>query len=193
MNSFYSIDELSELGFKAMGENVRLSKKASFYGAQNISIGNHVRIDDFCIISGNVEIGSFVHISPYTGLFGGEAGIVMEDFVTISSRSVVYAATDDYSGEFMTNPTILDEYRYVKESRVNIGKHVIIGTGCTVLPGVNIGEGAAVGAMSLVLRDIEPWSMNKGIPCSKYKERSRKLLELEQEFIKRKSSIDGRE
>lgn len=192
MNSFYSREELQELGFKTVGEDVRLSRKASFYNPQSITVGNHVRIDDFCIVSGKVNIGSYVHVSAYSGMFGGLAGIVIEDFATISSRNMIYALTDDYSGEFMTNPMIPDEFRNVKESCVMIGKYAIIGCGCTVLPGVSIGEGAAVGAMSLILKDLEPWSMNKGIPCSKYRERSRKLISLEQEFKRERVGFNGK-
>lgn len=52
MNSFYTEAELKELGLKSFGKSVLLSKKVSIYGAKNISIGNNVRIDDFCILSG---------------------------------------------------------------------------------------------------------------------------------------------
>ncbi|MBM3059473.1 dTDP-4-amino-4,6-dideoxy-D-glucose acetyltransferase VioB, partial [Escherichia coli] len=43
--------QLKEMGFKSVGENVKISDKASFYGCDNISIGNNVRIDDFCVFS----------------------------------------------------------------------------------------------------------------------------------------------
>ena len=76
MDSFYSEEELQKIRFKSIWKDVLLSKKASFYGAQNIYIGNHVRIDDFYVISGNVEIRSFIHISAYTGMFGGKTGII---------------------------------------------------------------------------------------------------------------------
>ena len=67
--------------------------------------------------------------------------------------------------------------------KINIGKHVIIGTGSTILPGVSVGEGVSVGAMSLINHNIEPWTINVGIPCRKVKERSRKLLEYEQRLM----------
>jgi serine acetyltransferase len=50
--SFLSREKLMEIGFKSIGENVLLSSKASIYGPENIEIGNNVRIDDFCILSG---------------------------------------------------------------------------------------------------------------------------------------------
>lgn len=184
MNSFYSYEELKGLGFRYIGgENIQLSRKASIYGAENISIGDNTRIDDFCILSGNITIGSYVHIAAYSSLFAGNAGIVCEDFVCVSSRGAVYAISDDYSGMAMTNPTVPDRFRQVTEGMVRLKKHVLIGSGCTILPGVTVGEGASVGAMSLINRDIEPWTVNVGIPCRKMKERSKKLLEYEKEMM----------
>ena len=182
MNSFYLSEELKELGLKKCGRNVLLSKKASIYGGENIEIGDNVRVDDFCILSGRITIGNHVHISAYTGLFGGEEGIFIEDYATISSGNRVYAKSDDYSGEAMTNPTIEEKYRNVISRKVLICKHAIIGSGCVILPGVIVGEGAAAGSMSLINKNIEPWSMNKGIPCKKYKERNKKILNLQKEF-----------
>ena len=182
MNSFYNEDELMDMGFRDIGQEVLISRKASVYGAQSISIGNHVRIDDFCILSGKIDLGNYIHISAYTGLYGGDAGIVLEDFVTVSSRNAIYAISDDYSGRFMTNPMVAEEYRNVIAEKVLIEKSVIIGSGCTVLPGVHIKEGAAVGAMSLVNKDLDAWTMNKGIPCRKYREREKGIIDLRNKF-----------
>ena len=110
MNSFYSPEELGALGLKEYGENVLISRKCSIYGAENIRLGSHVRIDDFCLLSGKVELGSYVHIAAGCLLFGGSAGIRFEDYSTISSRGAVYAVSDDYSGEHMTNPMVPEAF-----------------------------------------------------------------------------------
>lgn len=44
-------EEVEQMGFASVGENVFISTKASFYGVSKIHIGNNVRIDDFCVIS----------------------------------------------------------------------------------------------------------------------------------------------
>lgn len=98
MNSFYSQEELKKIGFLSIGKNVLISKKASIYNPGVISVGNHVRIDDFCILSGKITIGSYSHISAYTALYGGEVGIEMHDFANISAKTLVYAVLDDFSG-----------------------------------------------------------------------------------------------
>lgn len=183
MNSFYSREELMNIGFCSVGEDVAISRKASIYGAGNISIGNHVRIDDFCILSGQINIGNYIHISAYTALYGGSAGIEVGDFSSISSRCAVYAQSDDYSGEAMANPMIPDEYRNVISMKVVLKKHSLIGSGSTILPGVMIEEGVSVGSMSLVNKSLESWGIYVGVPCHRLKDRSKALLEKERMFL----------
>ena len=183
-NSFYTIEELQKIGFKDVGKNCLISKKASFYGVEKICIGDNVRIDDFCILSGVLEIGNYVHIAAYSALYGGTEGIYVGDFAGVSSRVLIYAISDDYSGECMTNPMIPDEYKKLVSGPVNIGKHVIIGCSSVNMPGVTIGEGCAFGAFSYVNHDPEAWSINVGIPFKKINNRSHHLLELEEQFKK---------
>lgn len=183
MNSFYSDDELLELGLLCLGKNVKISRKSSIYG-KDIVIGNNVRIDDFCILSGKIRIGNFVHIAAYSALYGGNKGILIDDFANISSRVTVYSINDDYSGRTMTNPMVPDMFKNVEEKMVTIGRHVIIGSTSVVLPGVVLAEGSAFGSFSFIKDSTEPWSLNYGIPCKKYSNRSKDLLHLEIEFKK---------
>ena len=115
ITSFYTDEELKTLGLKSYGHNVLISRKASIYGAENISIGHDVRIDDFCILSGKINLGSYIHISAYTALYAGEAGITLGNFSSISSRCVVYALTDDYSGQVLLNSMVPDEYKHIQQ------------------------------------------------------------------------------
>jgi galactoside O-acetyltransferase len=61
--------------------------------------------------------------------------------------------------------------------RTIIEKDAFIGANVVVHPNVTIGEGAVIGSNSLVLKDVEPWSINVGNPCRKIKERSRVTME----------------
>ena len=103
MTSFYSSEELKEIGFKSLGNNVLISKKASIYSPDKISIGNNVRIDDFCILSGNIIIGSNIHISAFCALYGA-MGIILKDFTGMSPRCTIFSATDDFQGDFLIGP-----------------------------------------------------------------------------------------
>lgn len=163
LNSYYTRYELNELGLSSFGENVLISRKASIYGAEKISIGDNVRIDDFCILSGKITIGNYIHIAAYTALYGGEKGIVIHDFTNISSKISVYSISDDYSGETMTNPMIPDKFKNVQSEEVVIERHGIIGSGCLVLPGVVLKEGSSFGALTLINRSSEMRSINVGV------------------------------
>lgn len=180
-NSFYSRDELDDLGLHSFGLNVFISKKASIYSPGLLTIGDNVRIDDFCILSGNIRLGNNIHISAYTALYG-KYGIELQDFTTVSARNLIYSATDDYSGAYLTNPMIPEKFTNVTGGKVILEKHSIIGAGCVILPNVMLREGTAIGAMSLVNKSTDAWGIYVGIPIRKLKNRKRDLLKLEKEF-----------
>ncbi len=175
MSSFYTEAELQKLGFKFLGKNNRISRNACFYSPQDITIGNNVRIDDFCILSGNITLGSNIHISAYVALFGAN-GIEMGDYSGISPKSVVYSAMDDFSGDFLIGPIHPQDTTSVKGGIVHIEKYVQIGSNTVVFPNLTIAEGAVIGACSLVRGDIPEWSVCYGIPAKKHKQRRKGLL-----------------
>jgi len=187
-SSFYTPAELKKLKFKAIGKNVLISRYARIYSMKDIEISSNVRIDDFCLLSGKVKIGNHVHVSAYSSLCGGDAGIVLEDFVNISERVAVFAKTDDFSGATLTNPTIPDKYKNVFEATVTLKKHSIIGVGSSIMPGVTLGEGSVVGAKSFVKKSTEPWSVYAGLPAKKIKDRKKDLLKLEKLFLEEYNS-----
>lgn len=176
MNGYLSKEEIARIGFRSVGEDVLISDKACFYGASKMSIGNHVRIDDFCIFIGTITLGDYIHIAGYTGLHASQGSITMGSFSTLSSRVAVYAASDDYSGEAMTNSVVPSHLTHTISSDIVIEEHVIVGTGSTLLPGAILQEGTAVGAMSLVKSKLEPWAIYAGVPCKKRKDRKKMPL-----------------
>ena len=180
-----SLDSIAKIGFSSVGENVQISDKASFYNAANISLGNNVRIDDFSVLSagvGGVQIGDHVHIAVYSSLIGA-GKITLSDFCNISSRVSIYSSSDDYSGATMTNPTVPSNFTGVIHADIYLGKHVIVGSGSVILPGVTLEEGVAIGALSLVTKNCEAFGIYAGNPAKRIKERKRDLLDLEKQFI----------
>ena len=155
--------QLYSLGLKSYGTNVLISDKASFYGNSEISIGNNVRIDDFCILSGNITLGNNIHIGAYSALYG-KFGIVMEDFTGLSPRCTIFSATDDFSGNYLISPMNLPEYCNVIGGLVTLKKFVQIGAGTIIMPDLTIGQGSAIGAMSFVNQIIDNWQIWAGIP-----------------------------
>lgn len=180
-----SADELERMGFASVGVGVQLSDKAAVYGASRIDLGDHVRIDDFCVLSagaGGIVLGRHVHLAVYCSLIGA-GRIRLGDFAGLSARVSIYSSSDDYSGRAMTNPTVPPEFTDVTHAEVELGRHVIVGAGSVILPGVCIGEGAAVGALSLVTRSCEAFAVYSGTPARRVGPRSRDLLEIEQRFL----------
>lgn len=172
-NSFLSKIDVEKIGFKTIGNFVSISRNASFYSSEKISIGSNVRIDDFCILSGNITIGDNVHISAGTFLFGGDSEIVIGNHVSVSSRCAIYAITDDFRGKFLVGSVEPNLHRNVIRKKVILEDYVVVGTGSTILPGVTISQGVAIGAMSLVKESLEPWFIYAGTPCSKIKKREK--------------------
>lgn len=171
--------KLESLGFSKLGTNVLISDKASIYNPELISIGNNVRIDDFCILSGKISLGSNVHIAAYNLLSGSNYGITMGDFSGLAFGCRLFCISDDYSGNLLTNPTVPKDLRQTNGAEVHIGKHSILGTSSVVFPGVVIEEGCAIGAMSLVNKSTLPWGVYLGIPARRIKDRSKNLISLE--------------
>lgn len=181
-------EEIHSLGFNAVGKDAFLSNKASYYNCQNIDIGDYARIDDFCVLSagvGGIFIGRNVHIAVYSLLIGA-GRIALEDFSNLSSRVSIYSSNDDYSGSAMTNPTVPTRFTNVAHADVIIGRHAIIGSGSIVLPGVTLGEGVAIGALSLVTKSCEAFTIYAGSPLKRLGSRDRNLLKVERSFLNSK-------
>lgn len=177
--------QIEALGFASVGDKVKISDRASFYGTSRIHIGNNVRIDDYCVLSaglGGIMIGSNIHIAVYTSLIGA-GKIELGDFCNLSSRVSIYSSNDDYSGTTLTNPTVPAKYTGVTLADVILEKHVIVGSGSVILPGIKLEEGVAIGALSLVTKNCLAFGVYAGNPAKRIKERKRDLLELERLLI----------
>ena len=179
--SFYEEEELKDLGLRSYGDHVLVSRKASLYNAEGISLGNHVRIDDFCILSGNVTIGSYIHVSACNNLYA-EYGIELEDYSGISPRCTLFSASDDFGGAHLIGPMVPTEYTHIRGGKISVGRFCQIGAGSIIMPGVTVGEGAAIGAMSLVKKDLDPWGIYAGNPIRFIKVRDKGLLNLYQQW-----------
>jgi acetyltransferase-like isoleucine patch superfamily enzyme len=176
-------EELVKMGFSHIGVNVKVSDKASIYNPEKIQLGDNSRIDDFCVISGMVSLGRNVHIAPHCLVAGGEKGIVLSDFSGLAYFVQIFTQSDDYTGLTLTNPTVPAKYKKEKKAAIYIGRHVIIGAGSIVFPGVNLADGCSVGAMTLVNRSTEPWGIYIGNPARRIKERKKNLLDLESAYL----------
>jgi acetyltransferase-like isoleucine patch superfamily enzyme len=171
------------VGLRSVGSDVQVDETVRVFGAQHVAIGSHVRIDCFAVITAGperVSIGDHVHLGVGTCLFG-TAGIEIGDFTSLSSRVSVYSTDDDYGGGRLSGPTVPLEFRSVHSSRVVLERHALVGAGSVILPGVRICRGAAVGALSMVKRDVGEGEVVAGVPVRFLRRRDVGLLtELEE-------------
>ena len=182
----FTENDLVDEGFRSLGRNVRIAKNCTVIGAENISIGDNVRIDGYCTLvaagEGYINLGSYIHLGGYCALLAG-AGITIEDFSTISWGGKLFSHSDDFTGRHLTNPTVPTEYTKASEGPIILKRHAIVGANTVILPKVTLGEGVAVGALSLVNKSLDEWGIYTGIPAVRIKDRKRKLLEFEKTFL----------
>ena len=141
-------------------KNVIIYETAKIIGIENIEFGEHIIIDDFVFIYAKkkIKIGNYVHIGGFSSITGGEE-LVLEEFSGLSLGCRIFTGSEDFIGSGFGNPTIPEVYRNVKRAPVRICRFSILGANSVVLPGITIGEGAAVGANSVVTKNLEPWGV----------------------------------
>lgn len=184
---FYTPDELAALGLARVGTGVKLSRRAMLHGASRIAIGDYTRIDDFCLMSageGGIEIGRHSHLAVMCTLIGA-APIVVGDYCGISGKASVYSSSDDFGGEWMTNPTLPAEFTRVHSAPVRFGHHALVGAGGVVMPGTTFGEAAVLGSLGLAKGELQAFGIYGGVPAKLLRERSRRLLDLQRAFESR--------
>lgn len=182
--AFLSREQMLSMGFKFLGKNVCISDRAAIYNADQIHVGDNSRIDDFCVVSGKVSVGRNVHIAVFCNVAGGSEGITLEDFSGLAYGCHVFSQSDDYSGRTLTNPTVPTKYKQEVRKAVHIGRHCIVGTSSLIFPGVTLGEGCSVGAMSMVTKSTMAWSVYAGVPARKLMDRKQDLLALERDYLR---------
>lgn len=188
---YYEADELRSFGFAHVGQGARIAKNCLIIEPENISLGENSRVDAFVTLiasQGWIDIGSYVHIGGFSHI-AARGGFTMEDYSGLSQRVSIYTASDDYSGRFMTNPTVPAELTGCTVLPVTLGRHAIIGSGAVILPGCDIGEGAALGALSLACRPVPAWEIHAGSPATRRGVRRRDLLDGEARHRGRREAV----
>ena len=125
-----------------------------------IWIGNHSQLDDFVFIYAGIKcnIGRYVHVASFSSITGGGT-VELADFSGMSAGCRIISGSDDFTGGSLTNPTVPAEFTNVTRGSINIGRHAILGANVIVLPNVEIGEGAAIGAGAVIRESLEPWGI----------------------------------
>lgn len=139
-----------------LGRDVRIFAFVNLYGC---TIGDNSKIGTFVEIQKNAEIGRNVKVSSHTFIC---EGVVIEDDVfighNVSFINDKYPRSTSASGELQTEA----DWQVV---RTVVKRGASIGTSCTILCGVTIGESSIIGAGSVVTRDVPPHTVVAGNPA----------------------------
>jgi galactoside O-acetyltransferase len=163
--------------FAEVGENVQLYPLCTFINMNKIHLKSNIIISEYNWIHGGERciIGNYIHIANFSSIAGGGV-CIFEDFVGLSASVKIITGTELVNGEGLTNPTIPAEFRAIKRSYVHLKKHSFLGTNVIIHPGVTVGEGAVIGSNSVVLNDVEPWTINVGSPAKPIKKRNNEYI-----------------
>lgn len=139
-----------------LGTNVKFSKFINLYGC---SIGDNTKIGAFVEIQKNARVGANCKISSHTFIC---EGVTIEDNVFVGHN--VAFINDTYPRAANPDGTLQTEADWkVEYTHVKIGAS--IGSGCTILANLTIGEGSIIGAGSVVTKDIPPRTIAAGNPA----------------------------
>jgi galactoside O-acetyltransferase len=142
---------------------VKTFEYTKIIGLENIDFGKNIIIDDFVFIYAKekIKIGNYVHIALHSSITGGEK-LIIEDYSAISQGVRILTATDDFKNWGFGNSTVANSFRNINSGLIKISRFSIVGANSVVLPNVVIGEGAMVGANSVVTKDLQPWGIYVG-------------------------------
>jgi acetyltransferase-like isoleucine patch superfamily enzyme len=177
MSNWTEMGEEVKGKLKRCGREVKIYPMAKIIKPEVIELGDYSRFCDFTFIYGGkgIKIGRYVGIGFFVSITGG-GELVIGDYAAIAVGSRIITGTETYYGGKRMCATLPQEQRSVMLGKVVIEKDAFIGANVVVHPNITIGEGAIIGSNSLVLKDIEPWSINVGSPCRKIGERPRVVV-----------------
>lgn len=151
MNEFVAVAPSVKLG-----KNVKLSKFINLYGCE---IGDDTKIGAFVEIQKNARVGCRCKISSHTFVC---EGVEIEDNVFIGHG--VTFINDSYPRATAASGELQTEADWTVEKTL-VRKGASIGSGCTILSKVSIGENAVVGAGSVVTKDVPANAIVAGNPA----------------------------
>ena len=180
--------------FKSFGKNITIGIGVRFIGHELISIGDNVKIDDYCLIetgknlignikfkkinnsiisNGELKISSNIHICRNVELIG-YGGLIICDNSVISSSCKLYSHSS-LASDFKNKSKLISLMPYQNSFFINgpiiIKENVWLGMEVIVNAGVIINEDAFVIMKSTVIQDIPKNSVAKGFPAKAFKKR----------------------
>jgi acetyltransferase-like isoleucine patch superfamily enzyme len=142
---------------RCVGKGTIVGVRTEIINSANVQIGDHCLFQDAIYLlagtDGSITIGPRAAINSFCRLFGHGSIEIGED-TQIGPGSLITTAEHDCHGDLTTS-----------SRRVVIGKRVWIGANVTILPGVEIGDRAVIGAGSVVMKNIPARCVALGVPA----------------------------
>lgn len=148
-------------GFHA-GARVRIWARHTIKIGVNFYIGRDSLIETDCLV------GDYVIFGNKVGVVGRYDHHFQEVGVPIRIASSIREQSYNWKGDNLTT---------------KIGNDVWVGYGSTIMQGVNIGDGAIIAAGSVVVKDVEPYSIYGGNPAKKLRDRFDSVDDLDKHLI----------
>jgi acetyltransferase-like isoleucine patch superfamily enzyme len=139
-----------------LGKDVKLSTFINLYGCE---IGDETKIGAFVEIQKNATVGKRCKISSHTFIC---EGVRIDDHVFVGHG--VTFINDSYPRATTASGDLQTEADWKVEPTI-VHRGASIGSGATILCNVTIGEGAIVGAGSVVTHDVPPGTIVAGNPA----------------------------
>jgi len=149
------------------GTDVIIDEFVKIKRPELVKLGNHIAIDWGFYCTTALELGDYIHISPYVTCIGGEAGkFVAKGFNNIMAGARIICGSDRFDDSGLFGALIPNELK---------GKQIIgtiimeefsnVGTNAIVLPNSILRKGVVLTAGSLLMGDTEEWGVYKGNPA----------------------------
>jgi len=129
-----------------------------------VELHDNVIIDDFTYISTGLKMEPYTTIESNSVLMGGKSHqITVKRYSAISTHCSLFCSTSDFSQSLflINNPSYSMK---TIEGNITLMEHCILGSHCTVLPGITLHEGVRIGAHSLINQDLDQWKLYAGVP-----------------------------
>ena len=142
-----------------------IDKNVRFYAPKKL--GNPVRIDNGFHCTVNIELGDYVHISPYVTCIGGaNSKFIAKGYNNIMAGARIICASDIFDGSGLHGCLIPDNLKGKEINKpVIMEKYSNIGTNAIVLPGSILRQGVLLCAGALLMGDTVKWGVYKGNPA----------------------------
>ena len=149
------------------GNDVYISDSCEIRRPNLCQIGNRVAIDSGFYCTTSLEIGDYVHISPYVTCIGGEKGkFIAKGFNNIMAGARIICGSDRFDDSGLFGTLIPEDLKGKQVIKPIIMKRFSnIGTNSIILPGSILEEGVLIAAGSLFYGKSEPWTVYKGNPA----------------------------